>query len=485
VNTGRSNPAAFSGPHDWSPDDSRILVTIGLSSDQCRLGWLSVKDGTVTDLKATRGEYLDRATISPAGVFIAYAARRAGAVSDRDVHIARSDGTGASLLIGGPDNDAPVAWTPDGAGLIYQGNRSGNDGLWVVRVSGGKAAGEPVAVPGVGRIDAHGLTRSGALLYATGGQNAELWLATVDLAAGKTLDRKMIGAPGGSAAYSMGSYSPDGALMTYDVRVGNRTGFAIARADGGEPRLFTPAIRPGSSTPPTWSGDSRTVFRDGTFEPSMRAIFRVDVQTGAMEPVFPPFKTDSRAPGDQPSTMIGVSADGKTAYYQKNNRDTRKSSLWSRDVGTGQEKERFRTDSPAGIWSCGLSPDGKRLLFVLNPPEPAPRELRTLSLNDGTTTTVCKLEGPVMSAAWSQEARHVVFGQRKTDAAGASSWELWVVEAGGGQPRSLGIVHPIIRGLAVHPDGKHIAYVTATPPNQEEWLLENFLPTAKPSAMKK
>ena len=273
--------------------------------------------------------------------------------------------------------------------------------------------------------------------------------------------------------------------MTYDVRVGNRTGFAIARADGGEPRLFTPAIRPGSSTPPAWSGDSRTVFRDGTFEASMRAIFRVDVQTGAMEPVFPPFKTDSRAPGDQPSTMIGVSADGKTAYYQKNNRDTRKSSLWSRDVGTGQEKELFRTDSPAGIWSCGLSPDGKRLLFVLNPPEPAPRELKILSLEAGTTTTACKLDGAVMSAAWSPEARHVVFGQRKTDAAGASSWELWVVEAGGGQPRSLGIAHPIIRGVAVHPDGKHIAYVTATPPNQEEWLLENFLPPAKPGAMKK
>jgi len=87
-----------------------------------------------------------------------------------------------------------------------------------------------------------------------------------------------------------------------------------------------------------------------------------------------------------------------------------------------------------------------------------------------------------MSAAWSPDARHVVFAQRKSDASGVSSWELCVVEAGGGKPRSLGIVHPVIRGVAVHPDGRHIAYVTATLPNQEAWLLENFLPQMKPAA---
>jgi Tol biopolymer transport system component len=355
--------------------------------------------------------------------------------------------------------------------------------LWVVRLSGGKAVGEPVAVPGVGRIDARGLTRSGALLYATGGQRADLWLATVDLATGKTLDKKTLDVPGGSAASAMGSYSPDGAVMAYDVSVGNRTALAFARADGDQPRLFTPSFRPGSSVPPSWSGDSRAVFRDGTLEPSMRTIFRVDVQTGASEPVFSPFKMDYRAPGDQPSYMIGVSADGETAYYQKNNRDTRRASLWSRDVAAGQEKELFRTDKPAGIIPGGLSPDGKRLLFLLNPFDDAgPKELRVLSLADGAMSTLCKPTGSVMTSTWSPDARHVVYIQGGNDDAGNRSSQLWVVDASGGQPRSLGVTHQAIRGVAVHPDGKHIAYVTSTRPNQEVWLLENFLPQMKTAA---
>jgi hypothetical protein len=107
------------------------------------------------------------------------------------------------------------------------------------------------------------------------------------------------------------SWSHDGTRLAYDWYADGGATTEIRVVDvatGGQSSLFTPSFRPGSSAPPTWSGDSRTVFRDGRFEPSMRTIFRVDVQTGTGEPVFPPFKTDSRAPGDQPSTMIGVSA---------------------------------------------------------------------------------------------------------------------------------------------------------------------------------
>jgi len=122
-----------------------------------------------------------------------------------------------------------------------------------------------------------------------------------------------------------------------------------------------------------------------------------------------------------------------------------------------------------------VSPDGKRLLLALA------RELRTLSLENGATTTICKLGGSIFNAraTWSPDAQHVVYGLTTDDGAGNPSTELWVVDAGGGQPRSLGIVHPFIHGVAVHPDGKHIAYVTTTLANQEDWLLERFLPPAK------
>ena len=156
-------------------------------------------------------------------------------------------------------------------------------------------------------------------------------------------------------------------LMTYDVNVGNRTAMVFARADGGQPRLFTPSFRPGSSVPPSWSADSRTVFRDGRFEPSMRTIFRVDAQTGRAD----------RCSRRSRSTIVRR---GSTVVHdwrllrrqdrllpEEQRRDTT-ASLWSRDVTTGRGKGAVQ-DGQAR-WHLSrqvVSPDGRRLLFVLNP----------------------------------------------------------------------------------------------------------------------
>jgi hypothetical protein len=57
--------------------------------------------------------------------------------------------------------------------------------------------------------------------------------------------------------------------------------------------------------------------------------------------------------------------------------------------------------------------------------------------------------------------------------------EVWQVPVAGGTPRKLGIQAPGISGLAVHSDGRHIAYGRMATPNQGVWLLENFLPPTK------
>lgn len=139
---------------------------------------------------------------------------------------------------------------------------------------------------------------------------------------------------------------------------------------------------------------------------------------------------------------------------------------------------------PAGIFPGPLSPDGQRLVFMLNPFDGAgPKELMILSVRDGSTKSLRKPTGTVTTSAWTPDARYVVYGQPKDDAGNRSN-ELWLVDTTGGQPRPVGILHQGIQGVAVHPDGKHLAYVTMTPPNQQEWLLENFLPPAKPAAPK-
>jgi Tol biopolymer transport system component len=327
------------------------------------------------------------------------------------------------------------------------------------------------------------MTRSGALLYSTGENTWDLWLGTIDLASARVLDKKRIEAPSGAVVSGMGSFSPDGSLMAYLVRVGrSKTGLVFAASDGSKPRLVLPAVGPNSDPHPNWSADARTLFVGGYPEPGLKAFARVDVQSGASEPLFEPFKIEHRAPGDQVSYLAGVSPDGKTAYYEKLDGAKRSASLWKRDVASGNEQELFRSAGPAGLIPLCLSPGGTRLAFnLISFPTPTTRrsQLMTLSLTDGSTQTICELPETLImrSAAWSPEGRYIVYAQdRETDT------ELHIVDANGGQPKSLGVTADQIRGVALHPDGKRIAYVTLKSAKTEWWLLENFLPPVKPVA---
>ncbi|MGE5357420.1 MAG: TolB family protein, partial [Bacteroidales bacterium] len=61
--------------------------------------------------------------------------------------------------------------------------------------------------------------------------------------------------------------------------------------------------------------------------------------------------------------------------------------------------------------------------------------------------------------------------------------ELWVVPAAGGEARKVAIHLPQLyklNQLTVNPDGRRIAF-TAGQDKSEIWVLDNFLPPAKPA----
>jgi Tol biopolymer transport system component len=72
------------------------------------------------------------------------------------------------------------------------------------------------------------------------------------------------------------------------------------------------------------------------------------------------------------------------------------------------------------------------------------------------------------------DARAVLVAKSLNDS--AEQTELWLVPIDGGQPRKIDIgATQFETPVAVHPDGRQIAY-TSGERKQEVWVLENFLP---------
>ncbi len=78
--------------------------------------------------------------------------------------------------------------------------------------------------------------------------------------------------------------------------------------------------------------------------------------------------------------------------------------------------------------------------------------------------------------AWTRDGGRLLFGRRQGSGQEANI-ELWCISARGGEPEKIGVAMPVIQSLAVHPDGRRIAFAGGYPKKLEVWALKNFLPT--------
>lgn len=122
--------------HDWSPDSSRLVVTLGAGRDAWRnksLAIFDVAEGTTTSVDAAADHIPGWVAWSPDGSLIAYAANPAETsdlepgtinfdnpgIAARRIYLLDAD-TGESRLLNDVDSfqDAPV-WSADGTTLYY------------------------------------------------------------------------------------------------------------------------------------------------------------------------------------------------------------------------------------------------------------------------------------------------------------------------------------------------------------------------------
>ena len=184
-----------------------------------------------------------------------------------------ADGAAPRQLTSGPGRDGEPRVAPDGARVLFQSDRSGNDDLWSVPFAGGepqRLTDSPVN-DGPGWWSPDGQT---ILFISRRGGRANLYTMPASGGAATPLTDWPAGAHDPA-------WSPDGQLIAFHSgRDATREDLWVIPASGGEARRVT-TLDGGLDGPAAWSPDGRFLFFTGTDTPGPEAVYRVPVAGGA------------------------------------------------------------------------------------------------------------------------------------------------------------------------------------------------------------
>ena len=129
---------------------------------------------------------------------------------------------------------------------------------------------------------------------------------------------------------------------------------------------------------------------------------------------------------------------------------------------------------PAPIDGLAWYPDGQSLVYRLVTPDPQRRQIRVLSLRDGTVVTVAT--GDVSVPAWQADRRHVLFSAVVNSPRGAVS-KAFRLTVGDTPPKSLTLTQAMpaagdlqVQALSPSADGHQLAFTSAGGP-AVLWLM--------------
>jgi Tol biopolymer transport system component len=211
-----ANPAA------WFPDGKSILAVLWTKDRISQIARISVADGSARVLKKSDWprHRLGAVSLSPDAKYIAYDFPSAENSPQRDIYVLAADGSRENPLIAHQANDRLLGWAPDGS-ILFLSDRTGEHDVWRVEIQDGKQAERPTVLKrDIGIIDPVGFTASGSFFYSRTTGMHDVYIAEVDLTAGRLLSppARPIELNLGSTAYP--EWSPDGRYLAYVVHRG-------------------------------------------------------------------------------------------------------------------------------------------------------------------------------------------------------------------------------------------------------------------------
>jgi len=499
----------------WSPDSQHVLMTffdsggekVSVNEVPARIATVAIADGSTKVLKVLAPEEHDWYPLpqfSPDGRYVAFARMMGTASGLNDIVLIPLAGGPEIPLVEGPADEWQLGWLPDGKSLLFQSDRRGKgDDVWMIQVEDGKPVGLPRLVKKGPLAPLQGPVRTPtggwAFYYRELGESkvvTDVHLGAVDPDTGKLLTAPIpVSQPTAGRERAMyADFSHDGKYLAYYVAPapeqspeGLRYGpgnIVIRTLETAQEREIT--LSPELSTRGPflrWAADGRSIFVHGSVETGRYGIYRVDTETGKLDPFM--LDAPELAMTDWRSHPLGrrkgdgiaygeLSSDGKTLFLIRGRLDPNAPSgrrhtrlrVVARDLETGQEREIYR--NPDGVFDLllfAVSPDGERvfvasktMLRIFPTAAGEPREL--LKVEKESSPLFGWTSRTPWTFAWTADSRYLLFV--KVD---QGKSELWRISAEGGEPERLdelpGHVGASIMSLRIRPDGRQIAFHAA------------------------
>lgn len=458
--------------HGWSPDGTQLLVTsYQLDQGEGDLILVNIEDGAT---RVLREGWADAAVFSPDGRYVGF---------DRNdgLYLIPVNGGREVKLTSGSAHYEFLGFSPSGGEVLFHSDRDFTEGVWLLPIQDGQAAGEPRLVKGgLRRFQRIGVS-GGRLFYGILTQNRALYTAPIDLTRGFLSGPPLRIQDGPEARVGAGAWSQDGRMLAYPRESLGGIELVIRSVDGEQAQEIQTALRrPG----PIWwgaNGDRLIVSDRDPNDRDWQGLLQVDVRTGETSRYL-----NSEGAGGL------LTRDRQVAYYGRDGRGrvVRSSGgerryLNRHDLNTGAVEEIVRLDTLIAMFNMrfnAFSPDEQWLAFqswnaaprewTIGAVSTVTGELRKLAKhptqesdpNDpNDPDVVCRM------TTWTADGQSIVYARAVT---GQRDCTVYRVPFAGGETEAIGRM-PSNRGVAITPDRSRISFLHGDV-RGEIWMMDHI-----------
>lgn len=457
------NEGQWTDPQQWSADGTQLLVITDEKAQGTDVALLSVADGTLRRLPRPEGHVPEHALLSPDQRIVAVEARAKDDPRRGDIFFVPVNGGSIVAAHVTPADETRFFWSNDGRELIFVSDRAGSrgTGLWALPMADGRPTGEPRLLKGAFHGDPIGLTADGDLLYEIRVTPYEVRETTLFVAAINPIDGTVIEKPqaAGHDAKALNlapRWSDDGRSFVYLTHRGSTYTISIRTTDTGIVRevpwhlgyIWTYEVSP----------SGRAIVCRAIELTGKEGIFVVDLQTGSVRPIV--MKDGPAAQGRGVGNYNPQFWSEDKIYFRRVSFENQQAPGQEivRDITTGVEQVLW--ESPLRKFAF-RSPDRKLRLAV------QPAAVLVEDAATGESREVFRAPHPnafdgADSVRWTPDSRALL---AKVAGDAPNERELWWIPVDGRPAHkvALGRTDIVDTGIAIHPDGTHIAFVAGDP----------------------